>query len=96
MSQLVSADRSVWAKLLEDGIRPKRAADGTLPLDTALSRALESIRCRLHLLPLPHAKKPDKPPKPPKIRLIFGRNQTKARAVAKGNQERVRNCHTES
>ena len=71
VGQLVNADKTVWARMLEEGIRPKRAADGTLPLDTALSRALESYQVSFALLPLPAAKKVEKPPKPPKIRTQF-------------------------
>ena len=84
VSQLVSADKAVWAKLLEDGIRPKRAADGTLPLDTALSRALESYQVSFALLPLPTAKKADKPPKPPKVRTHFWEKPNKGKGGGKG------------
>ena len=59
VSQLVSADRAVWSKLIEDGIKPKRDTHGVLPLDTALTRALESYQVSFALLPLPQAKKPN-------------------------------------
>ena len=60
VSQLVAADRAVWSKLLEDGVRPKRDSHGILPLDTALTRALESYQVSFALLPLPHDKDKDK------------------------------------
>ena len=65
VSQLVSAEKTVWSRLLEDGIRPKRAADRSLPLDTALIRALESYQVSFALLPLPQSKKPAPKVNPP-------------------------------
>ena len=60
VSQLVNADKLVWAKLLEDGVRPRRDPTGSLPLDTELIKALESYQVSFALLPLPShvAKKP--------------------------------------
>ena len=53
VSQLVNADKLVWAKLLEDNIKPRRDAAGDLALDTELIRALESYQVSFALLPLP-------------------------------------------
>ena len=93
VSQLVAADKAVWAKLLEDGIRPKRAADGTLPLDAALSRALSHIRCRLHCCLCQQPRRPTSHQNHLRSGLIFGKSETKVRVVAKESQERVRSCH---
>ena len=65
VSQLVAAEKTVWSRLLEDGIRPKRASDGSLLLDTALIRALESYQVSFALLPLPQTKKPAPKVNPP-------------------------------
>ena len=60
VSQIVAADRAVWQKLLEDNIKPRRQADGTLPLDEALQKALESYEVSFCLLPLQSKKEPKK------------------------------------
>ena len=57
VSQIISADKAVWAKLLEDGIKPRRDSAGVLPLDVHLSKALESYAVSFTLLPLPQQKK---------------------------------------
>ena len=57
VSQIVSADKAVWAKLLEDGVRPRRDPAGVLPLDLHLMKALESYAVSFTLLPLPQQKK---------------------------------------
>ena len=36
VSQIVAADKAVWQKLLEDDIKPRRQADGSLQLDDSL------------------------------------------------------------
>eukprot|EP00434_Breviolum_minutum_P005901 symbB.v1.2.005202.t1/scaffold299.1/size236002/14 len=36
VSQIVAADKAVWQKLLEDNIKPRRQADGSLQLDDSL------------------------------------------------------------
>lgn len=59
VSQLVAADKAVWSKLLEDGIKPRRDIAGDLPLDVHLMRALESYQVSFALLPLPQSKKPN-------------------------------------
>ena len=43
VSQIVAADKAVWAKLLEEGVKPRRDASGVMPFT---------------LLPLPQQKKP--------------------------------------
>ena len=62
VTQIVAADRAVWQKLLEDNIKPRRQADGTLPLDEALQKALESYEVSFCLLPLQGKKEPKKNP----------------------------------
>ena len=62
VTQIVAADRAVWQKLLEDNIKPRRPADGTLPLDEALQKALESYEASFCLLPLQAKKEPKKNP----------------------------------
>ena len=58
VSQLVNADKLVWAKLLEENVKPRPTGD--LPLDTELMRALESYQVSFAFLPPPTAsvKKP--------------------------------------
>ncbi|CAL1169286.1 unnamed protein product [Cladocopium goreaui] len=58
VSQTVAADKAVWAKLLEEGVKPRRDASGVLPLDASLMKALESYAVSFTLLPLPQQKKP--------------------------------------
>ena len=60
VTQIVAADKAVWQKLLEDNIKPRRQADGTLPLDEALQKALESYEVSFCLLPLQSKKEPKK------------------------------------
>ena len=60
VSQIVSADKAVWQKLLEDNIKPRRQADGSLQLDDALQKALESYEVSFCLLPLQSKKEPKK------------------------------------
>ena len=52
VSQIVSADKAVWQKLLQDNVKPRKQCDGTLSLDEALQRALESYEVSFCLLPL--------------------------------------------
>ena len=51
VSQLVNADKLVWAKLLEENVKPRRSPTGDLPLDTELMRALESYQVSFAFLP---------------------------------------------
>ena len=57
VSQIVAADKAVWAKLLEEGVKPRRDSDGTLPVDVGLMKALESYAVSFSLLPPPQQKK---------------------------------------
>ena len=66
VSQIVSADRAVWSKMLEDGIRPRRDQAGDLPLDRSLMKSLESYSVSFALLPLPQHKKASAQPVAPK------------------------------
>ena len=67
VSQLVSADKSVWQMLLEEGVQPKRDEMGLLALDTKLMESLQSYRVSFSLLPLiakrDNAPSPTKTPK---------------------------------
>ena len=82
MSQLVSADRAVWQKLLEEGVRPRRNALRHLPLDDALQKALESYDVSFALLPLASKAVPKKDPpkkidKDPKDTLVIRSDKLK-------------------
>ncbi|CAL1148854.1 unnamed protein product [Cladocopium goreaui] len=65
VSQLVTADRTVWQMLLEEGVQPKRDEMGNLALDTKLMESLQSYRVSFSLLPL--IAKKDATPSPTKI-----------------------------
>ncbi|CAE6910823.1 unnamed protein product [Symbiodinium sp. CCMP2592] len=49
--QLLTADRQVWTRMIENEISPKRSADGTYPVDRALLPTLESFDVTVALLP---------------------------------------------
>ena len=49
--QLLTADRLVWTKLIEDEVNPKRDASGRYPIDDALVPALQSYDVTVVLLP---------------------------------------------
>ena len=53
LPQLVQADKLVFTKLIEDGVKPRRDAAGVCPMDAALMKALESYQVSFALLPLP-------------------------------------------
>ena len=86
VSQLVSAEKAVWSRLLEEGVKPKRAADGSLPLDTALIKALESYQVSFALLPLPQAKKPAPKTIPPIKKGPFWEKQPKGKGHGKSGK----------
>ena len=58
VSQIVAADKAVWQKLIEEGVRPKRSSTGELPLGDAMLDALKSYEVSFVLLPL-QSKKED-------------------------------------
>ncbi|CAE7831241.1 unnamed protein product [Symbiodinium sp. CCMP2592] len=49
--QLLTADRQVWTRMIENEISPKRSADGTYPVDRALLPTLETFDVTVALLP---------------------------------------------
>ncbi|CAE7032315.1 unnamed protein product [Symbiodinium sp. CCMP2592] len=49
--QLLTADRQVWTKLIEDEVSPRRSPAGTYPVDDALLPALQSYDVTVALLP---------------------------------------------
>lgn len=51
VSQLVNADKLVWAKLLEENVKPRRSPTGDLALETEIMRALESYQVSFAFLP---------------------------------------------
>ena len=53
VAQLVEADRQVFVRLIELGVQPRAATDGSLPMDDALISALESYHVSMALMPLP-------------------------------------------
>ncbi|CAE7902441.1 unnamed protein product [Symbiodinium necroappetens] len=57
VSQIVAADKQVFVRLIEAGIRPKRGDDKSFPMDAALMAALESYEV---------SQKDDDPKKPRK------------------------------
>ena len=65
VSQLVSADKTVWQMLLEEGVQPKRDESGDLALDVKLMESLQSYRVSFSLLPL--IAKKDTGPGPSKV-----------------------------
>lgn len=65
MSQLVSADKTVWQMLLEEGVQPKRDESCELALDVKLMESLQSYRVSFSLLPL--IAKKDSGPGPSKV-----------------------------
>ena len=84
VSQIVAADRAVWGKLLEDGIRPRRDSAGDSPLDKHLLKSLESYTVSFTLLPLPQQKKPSGPSATPKPKATIKTTQFQKHAKGKG------------
>ena len=69
VTQIARADRLVFEKIIERGVKPKRDSRGCYPLDDALLAALESYEVSVCLLPLAvnaTHKKPGKREAPPK------------------------------
>ena len=68
----MSADQRVFAQMLEEGVKPSAASDGSFAMDAPLHRALESYAVSCKLLPLPSGGKRKAPrndtetPPPPK------------------------------
>ena len=52
VAQLVEADKLVWIRLIERGVKPRKSADGTFPLDTELLHSPESYEVSFSLMPL--------------------------------------------
>ena len=92
VSQIVATDKAVWAKMLEDGIRPRRDPQGDLPLDKHLMKALESYSVSFALLPLPQHKKVNasnpapKPKATSKVSNYF-QKQHKGKGKSKGSSK---------
>ena len=63
--QLLTADRQVWTKMIQDEVPAKRGADGRHPVDDALVPALQSYEVTVCLLPRA-AVESKKRPAPPK------------------------------
>ena len=49
----MEADRQVFVRMIELGVQPRAAADGSFPMDDALISALESYHVSMALIPLP-------------------------------------------
>ncbi|CAE7032352.1 unnamed protein product [Symbiodinium sp. CCMP2592] len=49
--QLLTADRQVWTRMIENEVSPKRSADGRYPVDRALLPTLETFDVTVALLP---------------------------------------------
>eukprot|EP00435_Cladocopium_sp_Y103_P017251 s902_g4.t1 len=86
VSQLVK-----WAKLLEDGVRPRREANGDFPLDTKLLSSLESYTVSFTLLPLPQQKKPQPAaspkPKAAAVKTPMFQKTSKGKGKSKGSNK---------
>ena len=52
VSQLIEADRKVFSRLIELDVKPRKASDGTFPMDDALMQALESYEVSFSLMRL--------------------------------------------
>ena len=91
VSQIISADKAVWAKLLEDGIKPRRDPAGILPIDLHLMKALESYSVSFTLLPLPQQKKsvPSTPSPKPKatVKSPLFNKASKGKGKSKGSNK---------
>ena len=92
VSQVVAADKAVWAKLLEDGVRPRRDQAGEFPLDKELLKALESYAVSFTLLPLPQQKKTSvQPAATPKqkaeVKTTQFNKQSKGKGKSKGSNK---------
>ncbi|CAK8987291.1 unnamed protein product, partial [Durusdinium trenchii] len=59
VSQLVAADKEAWKRVIELNVKPRRAEDGSRPLDTQLLQALTSYEVSFTLIPLPSKPKPE-------------------------------------
>ena len=96
VSQLVAAEKAVWSRLLEEGIRPKRAPDGSLPLWfvhwSHIRFRLHCCRClrrrNQHLRQTPQSRS----------RVNSGINSLRGRVMENRASlvQRVKNCHIKS
>ena len=59
LQQVLRADREVFLHMVQRDVSVRRAADNTLPMDTAIMTAVSSYEVGFHLMPLP--KKTEKP-----------------------------------
>ena len=87
VSQIVAADKAVWGKLLEDGVRPRRDSAGELPMDRHLMKALESYSVSFTLLPLPQPKKSVAQPATPKPKATVKTPQFNKSSKGKGKSK---------
>ena len=58
VSQIINADKLVWQKLIEQGVKPRRTAGGEHPLSKGLLEALVSYEVSFTLIPMPSKKDP--------------------------------------
>ena len=89
VSQLVQADKMVFQKMIENGIKPKRNDTGACPMDKALIEALESYQVSFTLIPLPAREKP-KPKPQPVYKPQFdkdGKGKSKGKGKGKGKNK---------
>ena len=65
VSQLIAADRAAWTLLIEQNVKPRPDARGTLALDSKLEEALKSYEVSFSLLPLATKQPPKAAPSAP-------------------------------
>jgi hypothetical protein len=91
MEQILRTDRAGWIKMAEKVLTLKRKADGTLPLDHALTALQSDPAVMFHLVPLPldkafvqtkaDTRRADEGPKPIPIKK---KDKPKGRVAEKG------------
>ena len=100
VSQLIEADRKVFSRLIELDVKPRKAADGTFPMDQALTQALESYEVSFSLMHLQSRAAP--PPNRPNKRqreesASKGKGKSKwSQPKGKGKHKGSVDCDSES
>ena len=85
VSQLIEADRKVFSRLIELDVKPRKASDGTFPMDDALMQALESYEVSFSLMHLqsraaPPPNRPNKRQREEDTRKGKGKSKSRVKA----------------